>query len=238
MGEDREAPEEGLYEGDEFELDAESSEDIESAMLEALEAVEHPRGGDAADGEGALLGKIAQVERARDVEGVAEEEAVEDPEVANLREELAEMRERSVRTLADFDNFRKRVERDRHEDRRYAGFEVIREVLAVVDNLERAVGSEGPLDDLRTGVEMILRQTFDILRRHGVRRIEAVGEPFDPRLHEAVARQEEPEVEVPTVREELQAGYTMHDRLLRPATVNVAMPVEEADAEEIDGGVN
>ncbi len=223
MGEDRGAREESLYEGDEFELDAEESEDLETAMLEALEAVEHPR--EAADA--AVAGAEA-----------AAEEAAEDPEVANLREELAELRERSVRTLADFDNFRKRVERDRREDRRFAGFEMVREVLAVVDNLERAVGSEGPLDDLRTGVEMILKQTIDILRRYGVRRIEAVGELFDPRLHEAVSRQEDPEVAVPTVSEELQAGYTMHDRLLRPATVKVAMPIEEISDEDLDGGVN
>jgi molecular chaperone GrpE len=71
---------------------------------------------------------------------------------------------------------------------------------------------------------MILRQLDGLLKDFGVRRIETVGEPFDPEVHDAVSRQEDPDVERPTVSEELQAGYVMHDRLLRPATVAVAMP--------------
>ena len=98
-----------------------------------------------------------------------------------LRREIDELRDRSVRTLADFDNFRKRTERERQDLRRYALVEPMREMLAVVDNLERALGAEGSADDLKTGVEMIHRQMLDLLRRQGVREVAAVGDAVRPR---------------------------------------------------------
>jgi molecular chaperone GrpE len=149
-------------------------------------------------------------------------------EVAELRAEIADLRDRSMRTLADFDNYRKRTERERRDVLRYAAVEPLRDVLEVVDNLERAVAAGGSEDDLRTGLEMILRQLGDMLRRHGVEAVPAVGERFDPAVHEGVRRLEDPQVEGPTVVEELQRGYRLHDRLLRPARVVVAVPPEEA----------
>ena len=148
--------------------------------------------------------------------------------MAVLRAEIADLRDRSMRTLADFDNYRKRTERERRDVLRYAAVEPLRDVLEVVDNLERAVAAGGSEDDLRTGLEMILRQLGDMLRRHGVEAVTAVGERFDPAVHEGVRRLEDPQVEGPTVVEELQRGYRLHDRLLRPARVVVAVPPEEA----------
>jgi molecular chaperone GrpE len=144
--------------------------------------------------------------------------------VAVLRAELEELRDRALRTLADFDNYRKRVEREREEQRRQTVADVLRDLLPVVDNLDRALAAEAGLADLRTGVELIARQLRESLGRFGLREVEAVGRPFDPRLHDAVSRQESPAVAEPTVAAELQRGYLLGDRLLRPAMVVVTVP--------------
>ncbi len=149
-------------------------------------------------------------------------------ENARLKREVEEQRDRAVRTLADFDNFRKRNERERDEIRRYAATEAIREFVGVVDNLERALGAGGSADDLKRGVELIARQMQESLRRVGVQEVVAEGAPFDPALHEAVSREESDQVTAPTVIAALQRGYLLHDRLLRPAMVRVAVPVEKS----------
>jgi molecular chaperone GrpE len=202
-GDEEEAPEVDLGGDDE-------GGDLDAAMREAVAAVEEleSRGGEEAEGE------------RREAAGDADEAEL-------LRREIDELRDRSVRTLADFDNFRKRSERERSDLRRYALVEPMREMIAVVDNLERALGAEGSADDLKTGVEMILRQMQDLLRRQGVREVVAVGAPFDPTVHEAVARREEPGLTEPVVVRELQPGYQLHDRLLRPAMVEVAVPADD-----------
>ncbi|MEE2775563.1 MAG: nucleotide exchange factor GrpE [Acidobacteriota bacterium] len=138
--------------------------------------------------------------------------------------DLAELQERHLRTLADFENYRRRSERDRLASARTARAEPLREFLGVVDNLERALGSEGDQGDVKAGVEMILKQIRELLRRFGVEEIPAVGEPFDPSFHEAVMRFEDPDVSEQTVTEELQKGYTLAERLLRPSMVKVAVP--------------
>jgi len=187
---------------EELELDAEDAVDLEQATREALAAVE---------GRGAAA---------------VEPEASGEEAVARLQDEIADLRDRSVRTLADFENFRKRSEREREEARRYALAEPLRDLLEVVDNLELALAAEGSREDLKQGVELILRQLRDLLRRYGVQEIEAAGGRFDPMLHEAVSRQEDPAVEAPTVLGELRRGYRLHDRLLRPAMVHVGVPAE------------
>lgn len=148
-----------------------------------------------------------------------------------LRQELTELREQSLRTLADYENFRKRVDRERADLKRYAALGPLREFLAVLDNLERAIESGGQLEDLRVGVELIHRQMVDLLRRFGVSEVASVDEPFDPTIHEAVATETDENVTVPVVREELQRGYLLYDRLLRPAMVKVAVPVEPPPTE-------
>ena len=99
-------------------------------------------------------------------------------------------------------------------------------MLPVVDNLERALAAGGKVEDLKLGVELTLRQFKDLLRQRGIVEVPAVGEPFDPAVHEAVAREEAADVSVPTVTAEMQRGYSLHGKLLRPALVRVAMPVE------------
>lgn len=180
-----------------LEIDA-GDDDVEETMRQAVAAVEEvERGGDSS------------------------------VDVGRLEQELADLRDRSIRTLADFDNYRKRAERERQDLKRYAWMEPMRDFLEVVDNLERAAAAAGSAEDLQQGVEMILRQLDEVLRRHGVVAIESQGLPFDPALHEAVSRQESAAVSEPTVAEELQKGYRLHERLLRPARVLVAVPVED-----------
>jgi molecular chaperone GrpE len=147
-------------------------------------------------------------------------------EVEPWRTEVAEIKDRLARTLADFDNFRKRTEREQQEVRRYAAAAPLRDFVEVVDNLERALAASGSLEDLKAGVEMILRQMQDVLRQNGVREIPALDRPFDPSVHEAVMREEKSGVREPQVTAEFQKGYIFHERLLRPARVKVAVPGE------------
>lgn len=184
------------------------------------------------DVEAASAGAMArQREAAAEAPAQEDRNAGDTVELGRLQQELEDLRDRSLRTLADYENYRKRVERERTESRRYAGIEVLRELLTVVDNLERAVAAPGSVDELKQGVELILKQLHELLRRSGVHPVPAVGEPFDPNMHEAVARQQDPNVDRPTVTAEHQPGFWMHDRLLRPAVVSVAVPVEEPPAE-------
>lgn len=186
----------------------EQNTDLETAMREAVAAVEGVETG------------------SRPAAGPATPASTE--EVERLRREVADLRDRNVRVLADFDNFRKRSQRESQEFRKYALLEPMRELLTVIDNLDLALSAQGSAEDLKRGVEMIHRQMQELLRRFGVTEVPAEGQLFDPTQHEAVAREESPEVKAPTVVAELRRGYQMHDRLLRPAMVKVAVPVEGA----------
>jgi molecular chaperone GrpE len=155
-----------------------------------------------------------------------------------LRRENRALKERLMRTLADFDNFRKRTEREKASLGKFAIFDVVKDFLQVSDNLERAMAASGKLEDLKLGLEMVLKLQEDILRRHGVEKVVAVDRPFDPTIHEAVSREESEEVEVATVKAELQPGYLLYDRLLRPAMVTVTVPAAPPSpppAEDGDG---
>ncbi|HEV2854717.1 MAG TPA: nucleotide exchange factor GrpE [Thermoanaerobaculia bacterium] len=192
----------------------EQNPDLETAMREAVAAVEDVEAGS----------------RPAVAPASGTGETSETSEITRLRQENAELRDRSVRTLADFDNFRKRSERERQELKRYALLEPMRELLTVADNLDLALSAQGSAEDLKRGVEMIHRQMQELLRRFGLVEVAAVGQPFDPTQHEAVAREESTEVKSPTVVAELRRGYKMHDRLVRPAMVKVAVPAEAGAA--------
>ena len=178
----------------------------------------------------ALAAVSARRDDPEDEKGVATipgEEATPDAAVTELQTELADLRDRSIRTLADFENYRRRSERERDDLKRFAQGDVLRDLLPVVDNLQRALAAGGTVDDLKLGVELTLRQFTDLLKQRGVVEVPALGAPFDPAVHEAVARVDDETVEAPTVIDELQRGYTLHGKLLRPALVRVAMPAEK-----------
>ncbi|HVR42083.1 MAG TPA: nucleotide exchange factor GrpE [Thermoanaerobaculia bacterium] len=150
----------------------------------------------------------------------------------SVRAESEKLRDQLLRTRADLENYRKRAERERSEFRRYALADTLRELLPVLDNLERALAVEGgAADDFRTGVEMIQRQLADVLARAGLSSNDPAGQPFDPSYHEAIAREETDEVEPNRVIDVLQKGYLLHDRLLRPALVKVSAAPRSGETE-------
>ncbi len=156
-------------------------------------------------------------------------------EVEAKAREAAEAHDRYLRALADFDNFRRRVTREREEGRRQAQEELLREILPVLDNFDRALAvapAPGADGGFRAGVELIHRDFLKALERIGVRPFGAVGEPFDPQRHEAVGRVERADVADQTVVDEMQRGYLFHERVLRPARVVVAVEPLPPEARE------
>lgn len=146
--------------------------------------------------------------------------------VERLERERDEYRDLLLRARAEFDNYRKRVERERQEQAEAAAFDVLGDLLPIVDDLERALAAPaegaGSADAYRAGVELIHRRMLDLLRGRGVTPIEALGAAFDPRLHEAVTHEPAPGRREGEVIEEYRRGYTLGGRLLRPSMVKVA----------------
>lgn len=139
-----------------------------------------------------------------------------------LRRERDALQDRLLRTAAEFDNYRKRMDRERRDLAEYTAGEVIKDVLPIIDNLERALQASSQEDPLRKGVEMIHRQMLDMLRKRGVTPIETLGADFDPNFHQAVIHEESAQHREGEVMAELQRGYVVGDRLIRPAMVKVA----------------
>ena len=160
--------------------------------------------------------------------------AVEGPETAGAlqtdldaaRNEAKEWQDRYLRKAAEFENFRKRTDREKTESATLAKSSVLTEILPILDACERALNSfprtNESLDQYRRGVELLYKQLNDTLSRVGVAAMEVVGEKFDPHLHEALIREESTEHEEDTILEELRRGYLYKGRLLRPAQVKVA----------------
>jgi len=143
-------------------------------------------------------------------------------ETEKLKAEHDALLDRLARLQAEFDNARKRGVREQQEFREYAAADVIKNILPTLDNFERALKAGGDSTDFRNGIELIYRQFQDALQKIGVQPIVAMGQPFDPRVHEAVEMVDSTEVPDHHVLDELQRGYKYKDRLLRPAMVRVA----------------
>jgi molecular chaperone GrpE len=198
----------------------------------------------------------SDVSHARRIEIASEEQADNKPAAENAAEKLEgsgktgedikslleqtekekqDLYDRLLRSTADFDNFRKRVSREKDELIRYGNEKLARELLPVVDNFERALQqAENSPDNkaLREGIEMILKQFITVLDKFGVKYFTSVGQPFDPNKHEAMVHQESSEHEENAVMSEFQKGYYLHDKLLRPAMVVVAKKPAENSEEE------
>jgi molecular chaperone GrpE len=147
-----------------------------------------------------------------------------DDEAAKLRRERDEYYDRLLRKTAEFDNYRKRVSKELGEKAQQVVGDVIEDLLPVLDDFERALQADaGPgADTYRKGVELIYKQLQDMLTRRGVKPVEAVGQPFDPRFHQAITYETSPGHAEGDVIEEVRRGYVLGDRLLRPAMVKVA----------------
>lgn len=180
--------------------------------------------------------QCAECDEDIDVASAEAEEAAADAEaddqetrIAELEEEVADLKDRLLRAAAETENIRKRSSKDVEDARKFATRQFSGDVLAVADNLARAleyVTDEVRADDgskgLIEGVEMTLKEFASILERHGIRPVEAMGAPFDPNLHQAMFEVESADVAAGHVMQVMRVGYTIHDRLLRPAMVGVA----------------
>jgi molecular chaperone GrpE len=148
---------------------------------------------------------------------------VADSEVEKLRGERDALLDRLARLQAEFDNYRKRAAKENADFRDYAVTDAARAILPVIDSFGLAIkNADAHPEDFRKGVELIYKQMQDVLQKMNVQRVPAQGEPFDPRVHEAIEMVESNEVPDHHVLEELQPGYRIKDRLLRPAMVRVA----------------
>jgi molecular chaperone GrpE len=139
--------------------------------------------------------------------------------------EVEAQQDRYLRTVAEFDNVRKRSAREREEYTRYANESLLRDVLPVLDNLDRAMQAarSEPATSLTTGVELIQRELLRVLEKYAVTPFTSVGQPFDPERHEAIARVQSPDLPDMSVAAETARGYLLHGRVLRPAMVTVAV---------------
>jgi len=147
-------------------------------------------------------------------------------ELERLRRQAEENYNKYLRAQADFDNFRRRSRSEKEELVKYASMKLIEQLLPVIDNFSRAIESSKEardFDSLAKGVEMIFRQLENVLAQEGLKAMETVGQPFNPEFHQAVAQVESEEHEEGIVVEELQKGYFLKDKVLRPAMVKVSM---------------
>ena len=144
--------------------------------------------------------------------------------LAELQRERDELYDRLLRKTAEFDNYRKRVEKERRERSEWAAADMLTELLTIVDDLERALATDAPpeAEPYRAGVELIHRRLQEVLRKRGATPIESLGEEFDPHLHQAVAYEETPGAREGEIVGEMSKGYKLGERLLRPAMVKVA----------------
>ena len=168
----------------------------------------------------------------------------------NLEKEIETLKEEKIRLLAEMENLRKRFEREKVETIKFGSINLARDILSPGDNLERALDAlpeaenhSESIKNLIDGLKMVLKEYKSILERHGVKKIETLNQKFDHNLHQAMMEVENNDVEVGTVVQEVQSGYTMHERLLRAAMVGVskksaAKKQEAKEAKDEDNSEN
>ena len=175
----------------------------------------------------------ANAEQSAEAQAVAADTAKADAEMAKLTADLEELRQTLLRRQADFDNYRKRIEKERFEDSKRATARVIEGLIPVIDGFEHALAAhrESEYDNYRKGFELIYKQLLENVTKLGVERIDPVGKSFDPHLHQAVDRAETKEHVDGTILQVFQPGYVFHGRVLRPAMVRVAVHPSPASKE-------
>jgi molecular chaperone GrpE len=178
----------------------------------------------------------ANVEPSAEAQAVAADTAKADAEMAKLTADLEELRQTLLRRQADFDNYRKRIEKERFEDSKRATARVIEGLIPVIDGFEHALAAhrESEYDNYRKGFELIYKQLLDSVTKLGVERIDPVGKSFDPHLHQAVDRADTTDREDGTILHVFQPGYVFHGRVLRPAMVRVAVHPNPASKKAVN----
>ena len=172
-------------------------------------------------------------EQSVEAQAVAADTVKADVQMAKLSADLEELRQTLLRRQADFENYRKRIEKERFEDSRRATARVLEGLIPVLDGFEQALAAhrEAEYDNYRKGFELIYKQLLDAVTKLGVERIDPLGKPFDPHLHQAVDRAETSDQKDGTILQVFQPGYVFHGRVLRPAMVRVAVHPNPASKE-------
>jgi molecular chaperone GrpE len=192
-----------------------SEQETELKVLDPLEAKEGEQGDESPVGENAS--KTVEAGGSE-----AEPKAGEPSELEKVKAERDQLLDRVARLQAEFENARKRGERERNDFREFAAANVVEQFLPVLDNFQLALKSKSSAEQLRSGVELIVKQMEEILRQMQVVPVPSVGEEFDPRVHEALGTVERDDIPDQHVAEEVRRGYKMRERLLRPALVRIA----------------
>lgn len=168
-------------------------------------------------------------------EATAESSDDQNVDVGALQEEVAELKDRLLRSHAELENFRRRVQKEATESAKYSSLPFIRDLLPGIDNLSRAVDAaeqSGDTANLIQGVKMVAAQFADVLKNQKVQSISPEGQPFDPNLHEALTQIPSADHEPMTVLQVIETGYQIHDRVIRPAKVMVSCAPPEAAPQE------
>jgi len=178
----------------------------------------------------------ADPEKSAEAQAAAADSAKAEAEMAKLTADLDQLKQTLLRRQADFDNYRKRIEKERFEDSKRATARVIEGLIPVIDGFEHALAAhrEAEYENYRKGFELIYKQLLDNLTRLGADRIEPVGKLFDPHLHQAMDRAETKDHPDGTILQVFQPGYVFHGRVLRPAMVRVAVHPNPASKEAVN----
>ncbi len=210
------------------------SEDKQSEVRDAEDT--YASGEDAGENANTSQQSEAETEQTDSNETAEQDKVAElEAKIAALEAENSDLKEQYLRKQADFDNFRKRMQREKEEAAKYANKDLMLDILPVIDDFERAIKSaeeSRDFDAFHDGVKLIEKQFTGMLeRKWGLKRIDAEGQEFDPQCHEAVAAEPDPNIDTSVVLEDFQKGYYLHDRVLRSSMVKVAVPQQNSDSE-------
>lgn len=238
MIENDEAKIEESVEGDDEGIETiEAGDELEAALREAEQAVEQRQAKRAVEHDS---GGASSTDKMT-IELLSQElQSLKTEHEATLAA-AAESEDKQLRLTAEFENFRRRTLKEKQDTFKYGHQNLVKDLLATVDNLERAVvhvegNKDGDFQSLLQGVELVQRELLGVLSKHGVERIDAEGQLFDPAVHEAMAQVPSPEHPDNTVIQVLQTGYTLRDRMLRPARVVVSKAAEDDGGQAEQGG--
>ncbi len=228
-----------------------TSKEIEQAMAEALEAVEKQQAQAQLDPSNENMPTLDLDDLEVETEITQEPEIIEASSSTNEAPQEAakaddagetqgeEFKAQLIRMAADFENFKKRARKEKEDLRKFGNEHLMRDILPVLDNLERALAHvDSDANPLVEGIKMVSKQFLQVMENYGVRPIESTGKTFDPAIHDAMTQQPTADAEPGTVLQEFERGFTIHERLLRPAKVIVAAampqaePAPEPEAEE------
>nr|WP_221301927.1 nucleotide exchange factor GrpE [Texcoconibacillus texcoconensis] len=169
---------------------------------------------------------VSEEQEIQEDDKASEQEAKSEQElkIEDLEHQVSDLNERLLRVQADYDNFRRRTKQAKEQEAKYRSQTFLEKLLPVVDNFDRAIQTTPETEEAKNlleGLDIVYRQLHEALNGEGVKQIETVGQPFDPHVHQAVMQVESDEYDSNVVVEELQTGYQLHDRVIRPAMVKV-----------------